>query len=115
MVSIDAFRKLALSFPEASEEPHFDNTSFRVKKKIFASYDGKNNRACIKLSEIDQDVFALVDKATLFPVNNKWGKQGWTLIEMKTVTKDVFIDALTTAYCTVAPKKLSELVHKKNG
>ena len=47
---------------------------------------------------------------TGFPVDNKWGKQGWTLIEMNKVHKDLFIDALTTAYCTVAPKKLSEKI-----
>ncbi len=33
MVTIDSLRKLALSFPEATEEPHFEKTSFRVKKK----------------------------------------------------------------------------------
>jgi len=39
----DAFRKVALSLPEAHEEPHFERTSFRVKKKIFATMtpDGK--------------------------------------------------------------------------
>jgi hypothetical protein len=34
MVPIDTFRKLALSFPEATEEPHFEKTSFRVKRKF---------------------------------------------------------------------------------
>jgi hypothetical protein len=38
MISIDALRSLALSFPEALEAPHFEHVSFRVKKKIFASY-----------------------------------------------------------------------------
>ena len=37
MVTIDIFRKLALSFPEATEGPHFEKTSFRGKKKIFAT------------------------------------------------------------------------------
>jgi predicted DNA-binding protein (MmcQ/YjbR family) len=110
MVSIDTFRKLALSFPEATEEPHFENTSFRVKKKIFATYDRLKKRACIKLSEIDQDVFSAADKTIIFPVSNKWGKQGWTLIEMRKVKKELFIDALTTAYCEVAPKKLAEQI-----
>lgn len=59
MVSIDTFRKLALSYPEVTEEPHFEKTSFRVKKKIFATYDALKKRACIKLSEIDQDIFSL--------------------------------------------------------
>jgi predicted DNA-binding protein (MmcQ/YjbR family) len=53
MVTIDTLRKIALSFPEETEEPHFEKTSFSVKKKIFASYDEINNRACVKLSEID--------------------------------------------------------------
>ena len=110
MVSPDAFRKLALLFPEATEEPHFEKTSFRVNKKIFATYDDKNQRACLKLSEINQDVFCSIDKTVIYPVGNKWGKQGWTLVELKKVNKDVFADALTTAYCEVAPKKLADQV-----
>lgn len=110
MVSIDTFRKLALSFPEATEEPHFEKTSFRVKKKIFATYDDIKKRACIKLSEIDQDVFSSTDKTIIFPVDNKWGKQGWTLIQMTKVHRELFTNALTTAYCEVAPKKLVNLV-----
>lgn len=110
MVSIETFRKLTLSFPETTEEPHFEKTSFRVKKKIFATYDEKNKRACLKLSEIDQDVFASTDRTIIYPVDNKWGKQGWTNIELTKVKKDLFIDALTTAYCEVAPKKLAEQI-----
>ena len=110
MVTIDTLRKLALSFPEATEDLHFEKTSFRVKKKIFAAYDDKLKRACIKLSEIDQDVFSAADKTIIYPVDNKWGKQGWTLIEMEKVHKDLFADALTTSYCEVAPKKLAEHV-----
>lgn len=110
MVSIDTFRNLALSFPEATEEPHFEKTSFRVRKKIFATYDQKNERACIKLSAIDQDVFSSADKTIIFPVDNKWGQQGWTIIEMENVNKDLLIDALTTAYCEVAPKKLADQI-----
>ena len=111
MASLDTLRKLVLSFPETTEELHFEKTSFRVKKKIFATYDNKNNRTCIKLSEIDQDVFSASDKTMIFPVDNKWGKQGWTIIEMSKVHKDLFVDALTTAYCEVAPpKKLADQI-----
>jgi len=114
MVSIETFRKLALSFPEATEEPHFEKTSFRVKKKIFATYDDIKKRACIKLSEIDQNVFSSAYKTIIFPVENKWGKQGWTLIEMGKVNTELFIDAITTAYCEVAPKRLAEQIRPNN-
>lgn len=110
MVSFDTFRKLALSFPEATEEPHFEKTSFRVKKKIFATYDEVRKRACIKLSGIDQDVFSSADRTIIFPVDNKWGKQGWTLVELSKVRKELFVDALTTAYCEVAPKKFADQI-----
>jgi predicted DNA-binding protein (MmcQ/YjbR family) len=115
MVKIDTFRKIALSLPEVTEEAHFEKTSFRIKKKIFATYDSKNNRACIKLSEVDQDVFSSGgNNAVIYPVDNKWGKQGWTLIELNKVRKDLFVDALTTAYCEVAPKKLAEGMKRDN-
>ena len=112
MVSIAIFRKMALSFPETTEQPHFEKTSFRVGKKIFATFDSKNNRACIKLSEAEQDVFAVFDRSVIYPVPNKWGKQGWTLIDLSKVKKKMFADALTTAYCEVAPLKLAALVRQ---
>jgi hypothetical protein len=112
MIRFTTLRKTALSLPEVSEEPHFEKISFRVNKKIFASYDAPHHRACIKLTEIDQDVFSAYDKRIIFPVPTKWGKQGWTFVDMNQVSKEVFVDALKTAYCEVAPKKLSALVRK---
>lgn len=114
MVTLETLRNLALSFPETKEEPHFEKTSFRVKNKIFATYDNKNNVACIKLSEIDQDVFASANRTIIYPVNNKWGKQGWTIIEMDKVNKDMFTDALITAFCEVAPNKLADQIRLNN-
>lgn len=110
MVTIEGFKKIALSFPEVTEAPHFDKASFRVRKKIFTTLDVKNSQACIRLSEIDQNVFSSYDKSVFFPVPNKWGKLGWTFINLKKVKKEIFVDALTTAYCEIAPKKLSVLV-----
>jgi len=110
MVTVKHMNLLALSFPESTEAMHFEKTAFKIRKKIFATYDAKNHRACIKLSEIDQDVFSSAGKDIIFPVPNKWGKQGWTLIDMKKVKKAIFTDALTTSYCEVAPKNLSVLV-----
>ena len=116
MVTVEKLRKLALSFPETTEEPHFEKTSFRVKKKIFATYDDKLKRVTVKLSEIDQDIFSSADKSAIYPVKNKWGKQGWTIIELEMVSWELFVEVLTTAFCEVAPEKLGALVKSdKNG
>jgi hypothetical protein len=36
-MKLEAARRLALALPEATEEPHFEYTSFRVRGKIFAT------------------------------------------------------------------------------
>ncbi len=108
MVSINTFKKIALSFPEVTEQPHFENGSFRIKNKIFVSLSEPHKRACLKLSLIDQSSFCAFDKTVIYPVPNKWGKQGWTFIELAFIKKEMLTDALTTAYCEVAPKTLSK-------
>ena len=112
MVDEKIFREMALSFPEVTEQKHFEKTSFRVNKKIFATLDVPNKQACVKLSEIDQDVFSAFDRSIIFPVPNKLGKSGWTNINLEKIPKRMLLDALTTAYCEVAPKKLSALINK---
>lgn len=103
---LNFFRSLALSFPETLEAPHFEKTSFRVRKKIFATYDFKTQLACLKLSENDQDLFCLFDSKLIFPVPNKWGKQGWTLAKIDNLEEEIITDLLHAAYNQVAPEKL---------
>lgn len=105
MVSIESFRKLAMSFPNATEEPHFEKTSFRIKKKIFATFDEKNNRAVLKLNEIEQSVFCASGDMIFYPVPNKWGKHGWTIVELSKVRPKMFEDALICSYEIAVEKK----------
>jgi hypothetical protein len=105
MVNIEIFRQLALSFPDAVELPHFDLTSFRAKKKIFATYHQKTNRAMLKLPLVDQSVFCSYDSAVFFPVPGSWGKGGATFVELGKVKKNIFKDALKVAYNSAIKKK----------
>ena len=105
MVNIETFRKLALSFPNAEEQPHFHLASFRVNKKIFATLWEKENRAMLKLSLADQSVFCFYDTTIFFPVPGGWGAKGATFVELNKVRKDMLKDALTTAYNGAALKK----------
>jgi hypothetical protein len=107
MVSINTFCQIALSFPQAEEQPHFDKRSFRVKKKIFATLTEKDKKAMVKLSPVDQSVFCAFDKTIIYPVPGNWGRQGATFIELKKVSKAMLTDALGTAWRNVAPKTLA--------
>jgi predicted DNA-binding protein (MmcQ/YjbR family) len=98
MVTADEIQAWALALPDAVQLPHFEKTSFRIKKKIFATLDGKTNRLVVKLSEVDQSVFGSYDPNIIHPVPGAWGKQGYTIIELKRVRKDVCREALRISY-----------------
>jgi hypothetical protein len=105
MVDTETFRQMALSFPGTVELPHFDKASFRVNKKIFATLDTKNYRACIMLTPMDQSVFAAFDKSVMYPVPNNWGLRGATFVELKMIRKNMLKDALTQAYKKITATK----------
>jgi hypothetical protein len=50
--------------------------------------------------------FVHLIKKFIFPVPGGWGRQGSTFINLKKVKKSLFMDALTTAWKTVAPSKM---------
>jgi predicted DNA-binding protein (MmcQ/YjbR family) len=107
MVDIDTFRQFALTFADTNEQPHFNATSFRINGKIFASLEIEKQKACLKLSLDDQQQFCSFDKA-IYPVDNHWGKSGWTYIDINKIREDLLIEALTSAY-----KEVSRLKSKK--
>lgn len=108
MVKPETVRAISLSFPATDEAPHMAVTSFRVKKKIFATLNAPENRACLRFSEIDQDVFCSFAESPFYPVPNKWGRYGWTLVDLGRVDEEMLRDALTVAYCEMAPKHLAK-------
>ena len=110
MIDIEVIRRIVFLLPQVTEEPHFDKTSFRVNKKIFATVVSGHNRATVKLSLADQDIFSRFDSEVVYPVPNKWGKQGWTHVNLLLIQENMLTAILKTAYCEIAPKALAALV-----
>jgi predicted DNA-binding protein (MmcQ/YjbR family) len=104
MILVEPFRKLALSLNEVTEKPHFDKASFRTKEKIFATLDSMKNQASLKLSEIDQSIYCQIRPNFATPATGAWGKQGWTIFDLKKVQNNILIEALKKAYQNVTPK-----------
>ena len=108
MIAIEAARKLALSLPEVMEGSHMGTPDFRVNKKIFATIHVDKKLMMVKLTPHEQSVFCAFDKDTIFPVPGGWGLRGATFVNLKKVRKSMLLDALTTAWKTVASRKLTE-------
>lgn len=105
MPTVKEFREMALALPNVVEEPHFERTSFRVNKKIFATMDEASAQVCLMLTVEDQSVFCLHQNAAIYPVPNKWGQKGATYVELNIVHPNVLADALNVAYQSKKGKK----------
>lgn len=98
--------EFASRFEGAELKPHFEKLSFRVRKKIYATLDERSLEMVLKLSTEQQADYCDRDPS-VFPVKGGWGKKGWTTIALEDVSEDIFADAVTTAYCNVAPRALA--------
>jgi len=103
-VNIREARRLALALPEATEEPHFDRASFRVKGKIFATAAPDGASLNIFVDDQTCDVMAAVD-AKAYEIL-KWGKSPYLHVHLAAAkARDVDV-LLRAAWERKAPKKL---------
>jgi hypothetical protein len=107
-LTLDGFRRMALSLPEVTEEAHMGHPDFRVRGKIFATLCAPDEEwGMVKLTPEQQDAF--VDSApTVFtPVKGGWGRRGATNVRLVAVTARTLRPALTTAWSNAAPRSLT--------
>lgn len=104
MVPVAAFRKLALSLPDATEAPHFDLASFRAKGKIFATLSEKEARAMVKLTPEQQEMVTATEPKMFQRIPNAWGDKGATWLHLRAADKTTALSALQTAHANVAAK-----------
>lgn len=103
-VDADQIRTRALSLKNVKESPHRkDIIAFKISGKIFATVNPTMQRACLRLSEVDQQLFSSIPKCNIHPVPNAWGRYGWTLFYFKNTDEETMRDALLRAYLFCAP------------
>jgi hypothetical protein len=106
-VTPQAFRRLALSLPEATEGSHFGNADFRVDGKVFATLALESEGFGVLLLTPEQQADMVEDEPGIFsPVPGGWGRQGATRVRLSKVKADVLEGALRLAWRRKAPKRL---------
>ncbi|MFZ0037166.1 MAG: MmcQ/YjbR family DNA-binding protein [Candidatus Acidiferrales bacterium] len=103
------FRRLALSFPETTENEHMGHPDFRVRGKIFATLDYPDERwGMVKLMPDQQEDFSHAEPGVFVPVKGAWGRRGATSVLLRSAKSSSLKRALGLAWCNIAPKKLAE-------
>jgi hypothetical protein len=98
-------RRIAMSLPEATEEPHFDLTSFRIKGKIFATAPPGGEYLHVFVSEEERELALVMAPDGLEKL--LWGGKvrGLRVVLSKAKPK-VVADLLMRAWSGKAPKRL---------
>lgn len=106
-MTADAFRKVALSMPEAVESAHMHHPDFRVRKKIFATLGYPNGEwGMVKLCPEHQRKWVEAEPKMFSPVKGKWGLQGATSVNLKAATALKLKRAMLDAWWNAAPEEL---------
>jgi hypothetical protein len=109
MMTAADFRRLALSFPEATESAHMDHPDFRLRGKIFATLGyPEMGVGMVKLFPDQQKDFVGAEPKVFAPVNGAWGRRGATHVHLKAAKKASVRRALAAAWRNTAPKGLAE-------
>ncbi|HEX5153850.1 MAG TPA: MmcQ/YjbR family DNA-binding protein [Parafilimonas sp.] len=98
MITPDEAKAMALSLENTEEKPHFERTAFTVNKKIFATISFKDKTLNVRFTPQVQFIFCPPQSDVIFPIDNAWGRQGWTTINLNRASKKLVMSALQEAY-----------------
>jgi hypothetical protein len=108
----NAFRRIALSMPDAVEASHMGHPDFRVGGKVFASLGYPDARyAMVKLTPEQQAKLVAATPKVFAPVPGGWGRKGSTHVMLAAANASAVKSALTTAWENVAAKSAAKRRH----
>src|SRR5580700_4044159 len=106
-MTVNDFRRIALSMPEASESTHMRHPDFRIRGKIFATLGYPDEAwGMVKLTPEQQRAFVQSDPAAFVPVKGAWGEKGSTNVRLSAAREDLLHEAMAAA-CSNVPVKPS--------
>lgn len=89
------------------EAPHVDRAAFKVKR-IYATVLAGSGTANLKFTPDEQTFKVLLAPELFRPLDNAWGKQGWTELTLGPANEDDLRAALTLAWThAVGPSRPS--------
>jgi hypothetical protein len=103
---LEGARRFALSLPGATEEPHFDMSSFRVRGKIFATVPPDGEYLHVFVDEGETRAAVAEDPAAFEPL--LWGqRQRGVRVRLAAAAKDRVDELLTESWRRKAPARLA--------
>lgn len=78
MATASDLRRLALALEGTSEYPHFDRTAFKVAR-TYVTLAPDQRSANFKFTPDEQEFKCMMQPEAFRPIDNAWGRRGWTV------------------------------------
>lgn len=103
-------RRVALSLPEAVEQPHFDRPSFRIAGKIFATlpppqFEGDEKVVLLRIPMVLKEALMVSDADAMVSLG-PWEKQRIIQVAIGRMDWDKLEGLVRLAWREAAPRKL---------
>ena len=102
-VSPERATELALDFEGVSTAPHFDRTSFRTTRRIYATLNADAQDLNLMFTPDLRDHYCEMAPNAMVPVRGSWGVRGATRCDLTLIAEDVLRSALAAAYALALP------------
>src|SRR5215217_4243950 len=96
-------RRMALALPGTTEAPHFDRAAFKVDR-IYVTMAADGRTANFKFTPDEQEFKCQLAPEVFSPIDNAWGRQGWTMARLEAASEDDLAGALEVAYAHAVGK-----------
>ncbi|HEV2514900.1 MAG TPA: MmcQ/YjbR family DNA-binding protein [Devosia sp.] len=103
MTTSSEFTAIALALDGTTEAPHFDRRAFKVAR-IYATLAADGLTANLKLTPDEQEFKMMLAPEAFMPIDNAWGRQGWTTAVLAKLSVEELKAALKMAYAHALPK-----------
>jgi hypothetical protein len=98
-MTVNDFRRIALSLEGAEESSHMGQPDFRVGGRIFATLaSAKQGYGNLMLTPEQQAAFVEELPKVFVPIAGGWGRMGATHIQLAAADEDILSGALRTAW-----------------
>ena len=106
MVLADAatLTELAMALEGTREAPFYDRLAYRVRR-VFVRLEADRKTATFYFSPEEQELRCAAYPDAFFPLENKWGAQGWTRAVLARLSREELRAALETAHVHAAAKQ----------
>ena len=104
-MTLDQLRKILLSYPDVQEAPSYGTPGFRVRKKLLARINDKENALVLKVADLDEQEALILANPRVFFTTPHYEGHPYVLARMNKVRRADIEEVFEAAWRATASKK----------